>query len=147
MYKHILIPTDGSAASARAIKAGIELAKAVGARVTGFHAAPPAMPLMLGKALTRTYMPTDARAKAIEQATARHLAVIERAAAAARVPCATMHVTSDFPAEAILETARRQKCDLVVMASHGRHGIAALLLGSETQKVLTHAKLPVLVHR
>ena len=67
--------------------------------------------------------------------------------AAAGVPCETAQVTSDFPAEAILEAARKRKCDLIVMASHGRHGLAGVLLGSETQKVLTHAKIPVLVHR
>jgi nucleotide-binding universal stress UspA family protein len=143
VYKHILIPTDGSAASERAIAAGIALARLLGARVTGFHAAPPAVPLVLGKQLAKAYMSREA----IEQAAVRYLGVIGRAAAKAGVACETMHVTSDFPADAILEAARSRKCDLVVMASHGRHGLAAMLLGSETQKVLTHAKIPVLVHR
>ena len=147
MYKHILLPTDGSAASARAIAGGVELAKALGARVTGFHAAPPAVPLVLGKQLAKAYMTRDEREQAIGQATARYLGVVERAAAKAGVACETMHVTSDFPADAILEAARSRKCDLIVMASHGRHGLSAMLLGSETQKVLTHAKIPVLVHR
>jgi len=147
VYKHILIPTDGSAASERAIATGIALAKVLGARVTGFHAAPPAVPLVLGKQLAKAYMSRDEREQAIEQAAVRYLGVIGRAAAKAGVSCETMHVTSDFPADAILEAARSRKCDLVVMASHGRHGLAAMLLGSETQKVLTHAKIPVLVHR
>jgi len=147
VYKHILIPTDGSAASERAIATGIALAGALGARVTGFHAAPPAVPLVLGKQLAKAYMSRDEREKAIEQAAARYLGVIERAAAKAGVACETMLVTSDLPADAILEAARSRKCDLVVMASHGRHGLAAMLLGSETQKVLTLAKIPVLVHR
>jgi len=147
VYKHILLPTDGSAASTRAIAAGIGLAKAVGARVTGFHAAPPAAPFVFGKALAEAYMSPGERAVAIEQATSRYLSAIARAAADAGVPCETLHVTSDFPADAILEAARKRKCDLVVMASHGRHGVAGVLLGSETQKVLTHSKIPVLVHR
>ncbi len=147
MYKHILLPTDGSAASTRAVDAGLALAKAVGARVTGFHAAPPAVPFVFGKALAEAYMSPGERAAAIEQATGRYLSAIERAAARAGVPCETVHVTSDFPADAILEAARKRKCDLVVMASHGRHGVAGVLLGSETQKVLTHSKIPVLVHR
>lgn len=147
MYTHILLPTDGSPASARAVAEGIALARAVGARVTGFHAAPPATPFMLGKTLAKAYMSTEQRTAAIERATLRYLAAIAEAAAAAGVACETAHATSDFPAEAILEAARKRKCDLIVMASHGRHGLAGVLLGSETQKVLTHAKIPVLVHR
>ena len=147
MYTHILLPTDGSPASARAVAEGIALAQAVRARVTGFHAAPPATPFMFGKTLAKAYMSTEERAAAIERATLRYLAAIAQAAAAAGVPCETAQVTSDFPAEAILEAARKRKCDLIVMASHGRHGLAGVLLGSETQKVLTHAKIPVLVHR
>jgi len=73
--------------------------------------------------------------------------VIERAAKTAGVPCETVSVTDDFPADAILSLAKRRKCDLIFMASHGRRGLSGLLLGSETQKVLTHARIPVLVHR
>ncbi len=109
MYKHILLPTDGSAASTRAVDAGLALAKAVGARVTGFHAAPPAVPFVFGKALAEAYMSPGERAAAIEQATGRYLSAIERAAARAGVPCETVHVTSDFPADAILEAARKRK--------------------------------------
>ncbi len=147
MYKHILIPTDGSTASERAIATGVALARVLGARVTGFHAAPPAVPLVLGKQLAKAYMSREDRELAIEQAAVRYLGVIARAAAKAGVACETIHVTSDFPADAILAAARSRKCDLVIMASHGRHGLAAVLLGSETQKVLTYARIPVLVHR
>jgi nucleotide-binding universal stress UspA family protein len=147
VYTHILLPNDGSTASKQAIVAGVALAKALGARVTGFHAMPPATPLRFGKTLSRAYMAPDERAKANEHAAKLCLGAIERAAAAADVRCETVRVTSDFPADAILEVARKRKCDLIFMASHGHRGIAALLLGSETQKVLTHAKIPVLVHR
>ncbi|HEY2928277.1 universal stress protein, partial [Piscinibacter sp.] len=86
-------------------------------------------------------------AAVIERAAARYLGVIEKAAKAAGVPCECLRITSDFPADVILQTARKRRCDLIVMASHGPHGLSALLLGSETHKVLTHAKLPVLVYR
>jgi len=147
MIKHILIPTDGSALSTRAATAGIELAKALGARVTALFAAPAPTPLVYERLVPVAYMPPDEHEKMIERAAERYLGKIARAAEAAGVPCDVLHVTSDFPAEAILETARKRKCDLVFMASHGRRGIQAVLLGSETQKVLAHAKIPVLVYR
>jgi nucleotide-binding universal stress UspA family protein len=147
VYKHILIPTDGSSRSNRAVRAGVALAQALGARVTGLYAAPPATPIVFGKGMPKGYMTPAEHARAIERTAQDYLAVIERAAAAAGVPCETLRVTSDFPAETILETARKRKCDLVVMSSHGQHGIAAVLLGSQTNKVLAHARLPVLVHR
>ena len=78
---------------------------------------------------------------------ARYLGAIEKAAQQAGVPCASVTVTGEYPADTILATAARRKCDLIVMASHGRRGLAGVLLGSETQKVLTHAKVPVLVVR
>jgi nucleotide-binding universal stress UspA family protein len=147
MFKHILIPTDGSKLAEKAAAAGVELARALGARVTGFFAAPAPTPLVYSTVLPVSYLPPDEHAKLIEQAAAQYLAVIEKAARAAGVPCTCEHVTSDFPAEAILAAARRHKCDLIFMASHGRRGLAAVLLGSETQKVLTHAHVPVLVYR
>jgi nucleotide-binding universal stress UspA family protein len=146
VFKHILIPTDGSPASARAVAAGIELAKALGARVTGFYAAPPATPIVFGKRRLG-YRSPDEHALSIERTAERYLGAIARLAAEAGVPCDTVHLTSDFPAESILETARKRKCDLVFMASHGHRGLAAVILGSETQKVLTHARIPVLVYR
>lgn len=147
MFKHILIPTDGSKLSEKAAVAGVALARALGARVTGFFAAPAATPLVYDNLLPVSYLPPDEHAKLIERAAAKYLGAIEEAARAAGVPCTCEHVTSDFPADAILEAARRHKCDLIFMASHGRRGLSALILGSETQKVLTHAKVPVLVYR
>jgi nucleotide-binding universal stress UspA family protein len=147
VFKHILIPTDGSPASGRAVAAGVELAKSLGARVTGLYAAPPATPIVFGKAVPKRYMSPDEHAAAIDREAKRYLGAIAEAAAAAGVACETIQATSDYPAETILETARKRKCDLVFMASHGHRGLAAVLLGSETNKVLTHAKIPVLVHR
>ena len=92
------------------------------------------MPRVLGAALSG-------------RAAARYLGVIEKAAKSAGVPSECVRITSDFPADVILQTATKRRCDLIVMASHGRRGLSAVLLGSETQKVLTHAKLPVLVYR
>lgn len=147
MYKHILLPTDGSTASGRAAAAGIELAKAVGARVTAFFAAPPPTPLIYDGVLPTSYVPPDEHAGIIERAAAKYLGAIEKLAAAAGVPCESVHVTSDFPADAILETAKDRKCDLIFMASHGRHGMSAMLLGSQTQKVIAQSKIPVVVYR
>ena len=147
MYKHILIPTDGSALSRAAIDAGVKLAKTVGARVTGFHATPPATPLEYKGMFPVGYSEPAERARVIEKAAAKHLAVIEKAAQAAGVRCKVEHVTDDFPADAIIAAAKRNKCDLIFIASHGRHGFKSSLLGSQTQKVLAQSKVPVLVDR
>ncbi len=147
MFKHILLPTDGSPASLRAAGAGVELAKALGARVTGFFAAPAPTPLVYEHFVPVGYMPPERHAEVIEKAARRYLGAIEKAAKAANVPCELVHVTSDFPWESILEAAKRHKCDLIFMASHGRSGMAAVLLGSETQKVLANSRIPVLVYR
>ncbi len=147
MYKHILIPTDGSRASARAAAAAVALAKSVGAKVTGFFAAPPATPVVFKQFLPVGYMSPEDHERAIERAAAAHLGVIERAATRAGVPYRGVQVVSDFPAEAILRAAAKGGCDLIFMAPHSRRGLAELFVGSQTQKVLTHAKIPVLVFR
>jgi len=147
MYKNILIPTDGSPLSRKAIVAGVKLAKAVGAKVTGFYAAPPATPLEYKGMFPVGYSDPSKRARVIERTAGRHLAVIVEAARAARVRCKVEHVTDDFPADAIVAAAKRNRCDLIFISSHGRHGFKPSLLGSQTQKVLAGAKLPVLVYR
>jgi len=147
MYKHILIPTDGSPASLRAAKAGVELARATGARVTAFFAAPTPTPVVYDGLLPVGYMTPDQHAEVIARAAAKYLGVVADLARAAGVPCESVHVTSDYPAEAIIACARQRKCDLIFMASHGRRGLAGVLLGSETQKVLTNSKIPVAVYR
>lgn len=147
MYKNILIPTDGSKLSARAIADGVRLAKALGARVTGLFAAPAPTPVVYEHFLPVGYMTTEQHAKLIEKTATKYLGEIEKAAKAAGVKCQVVHFTSDFPADAILAVAKKHKCDLICMASHGRRGITGALLGSETQKVLGLSKIPVLVTR
>ncbi len=147
MFKHILIPTDGSELSRRTAVAGARLARALGARVTGLFAAPAATPLVYQDFLPVRYGTPQHNAALIKRAALAHLAIIERAAREAGVPCETVSVTDDFPASAILAQARKRKCDLIFMASHGRRGLRGVLLGSETQKVLTGSPIPVLVYR
>ena len=147
MYRNILIPTDGSALSRMAAGAGVKLAQALGARVTGLFAAPAATPIVYRDALPVGYATPDKHQKMIAKTAAGYLAAIAKAAKAAGVPCECLSVTDDFPADAILATARKRKCDLIFMASHGRRGLRGLLLGSETQKVLAHASTPVVVFR
>lgn len=147
MYKNILVPTDGSALSRSAITAAIKLAKATGARVTAFYAAPPATPLVYGDLLPVSYVSPGEHGAIIKKAVERYLGVAAKAAKAAGVKCKLVHATSDFPAEAIIAAARKEKCDLIFISSHSRRGLARVLLGSETQKVIANARVPVLVHR
>lgn len=147
MYKHILIPTDGSPASARAVAAGVKLAAIVGAKITGFFAAPPATPVVYRDSLPVAYLPPDEHARLIERTAGKYLTAIAKAAEAAGVTFAGVQVTSDYPAEEIVKAAKARKCDLIVMASHGHGGLASVLLGSQTQKVLTLTSIPVLVVR
>ena len=147
MFKHILVPTDGSELSGKAVKAAVELAAAVGAKVTGFFAAPAATPVIYDDLLPVGYVTPDQHEALIKAASRKNLAVIEEAARAAGVPVDVVSATSEYPAESIIETARDRGCDLIFMASHGRRGLKAVLLGSETHKVLVHSKIPVLVYR
>jgi len=145
MYKHILIPTDGSQLSERAIKVGVKLARSLGARVTGFMATPSFHIVAVDPIMT-TY-PLEEYRRDSKKLAQKSLAVVKRAAAAAGVRCMVENLESDQPWEAIIRAARRNRCDLIFMASHGRRGLAGLVLGSETIKVLTHSKTPVLVYR
>ena len=146
MFKHILIPTDGSELSQKAIRTGVELAKFHGARVTGVHAIPD-YHLMIAyegafDPITEDRIEKEARARADG-----FLAYVKQTADAAGVPCETVCETSDHPYDAILKTANARNCDLILLHSHGRKGLAAVLLGSETRKVLTYSKIPVMVVR
>jgi nucleotide-binding universal stress UspA family protein len=148
MFKHILLPTDGSKLSNQAAEAGVRLAKALGARVTGFFAAPPATPIVFKSMLPVGYATPEQHEQMTRKAARACLGAIEKAAKAAGVRCETICVTSDYPAEAIVGAARKRRCDLIYMASHGRRGLRkSSLLGSETQKVLSESPIPVLVHR
>jgi nucleotide-binding universal stress UspA family protein len=145
MYKKILIPTDGSAFCERAIAHGMQLAKLAKAGVVGVtvtHSLQMGAPHGIVPESLEKAMQTE-----IGKAAAANLAGVERAAAAAGVACETVHEAHDHPWEAIVAVAKRTGCDLIVMASHGRRGVAARILGSETQKVLTHTEIPVLVVR
>lgn len=145
MFKHILIPTDGSALSEEAVRQGIRLASSLGARVTGFHVIPKFHTSDVIMGLLEANR--DDYAKAAQAYANQHLGIVSRMAAEAGVTCDVAWRTSDDPAAEIVAAARQHGCDLILMASHGRRGVQAVLLGSETQKVLTHSRIPVLVHR
>lgn len=147
MFKHILLPTDGSPVSDKAVKRGIEFAKKIKARVTALHVVPE-FKFMADEGITPLSPALKKRFQ--DEGMARAKAMLEAVAKQARargVRCTTLCVSSDQPHQEIVATARRKKCDLVMMASHGRRGLSSLLLGSETAKVLTHSKVPVLVVR
>ena len=147
MFRNILVPTDGSPLSRRAIKQAVRFAKEQKARVTGLYVAPPYNSRVIEDGAMFNFV-SPRQYEAMVSATARkHLKAIETAAAAAGAPCRTLHVLSDFPYDEIVRTARRRKCDLVYMASHGRRGISRLLLGSQTSKVLALSTIPVIVCR
>lgn len=147
MFKHILLPTDGSKLSTRAVKTGIDFAKKTRARVTAIHVVPEFALMvddgitMLSPALKKRFE-DEGRARAEKM-----LDDVARQARARGVRCTTMCVASDLPYQQIIAAARKKKCDLIMMASHGRRGLSSLLLGSETAKVLLHSKVPVLVVR
>ncbi|THC46671.1 universal stress protein [Massilia sp. Mn16-1_5] len=145
MFKRILLPTDGSAASQRAVLAGVDLARETGAEVIGLTVVPPFHTLSVDPEMLET-TPAHYEEHARQQA-GRILAEVEQAARAAQVPYRIERANGDNPYEMIIKTARDTGCDLILMASHGRKGIKGLLLGSETQKVLVHSAIPVLVYR
>jgi nucleotide-binding universal stress UspA family protein len=145
MYKHILIATDGSDLANKAVTTGLELAKKLEAKVTVVTATEP-YTAMVGGEVPALGFPIEDYDAASSESASRILAAASGAAHSMKVACTAVHA-KDFPAEAIIDTAKTRGCDLIVMASHGRHGISAIVLGSETVKVLTHCKIPVLVHR
>ncbi len=147
MFKHVLLPTDGSAVARKALKAGIKLAQELGARVTAYYAIDATPPYsysegyLLGNTLRKEF---DKRAR--EQGET-YLAEVVKAARAAGVPCKTLITKPATAHQGIVAAAKSQRCDVIFMASHGRGDFATLLLGSVTQKVLAHTRLPVLVYR
>ena len=145
MFKHILIPTDGSDLSTSAIEQGIKFAAGIGASVTGLTVVPNLQLLdyQVG-ILEETRQTLNEAAKSRAHAI---LEVLAKAAKTASVKCKIEAVVSDQPYKAIVDAAEKHGCDLILMASHGRHGIGGVLLGSVTNKVLTHSKIPVLVLR
>ncbi len=145
MFKHILLPTDGSALSEVAVQSGIRFAKSINAHVTGLHVISPFHLFARGPGMV-----SDTKEQFEKNSVANaelYLAAISRAAKEVGVPCDCVTEKADHPYEAIIAAAEKRNCDLILMASHGRRGVKALLIGSETHKVLTHTKIPVLVFR
>ena len=147
MYTHILVATDGSKLSAKAVTHAIALAQALGARLTGFYAsADYPMPVYAEGVVYDPVSRKEYAARCRKDA-AKILDAVAAKAKLAGVAFTSAHSISASPWEAILAAAKKAQCDAIVMASHGRRGVSSLLLGSETQKVLTHSKVPVIVVR
>lgn len=145
MYKHILIATDGSSLASRGVEHGVNLAKALGAEVSlltvseRFH--------IFSADADQLEETRSSFSEHMKEQALRTLSEASKAAESLGITAAQIHLEDDQPYQAIIRTAEGRGCDLIVMASHGRSGVSALLLGSETMKVLTHSKLPVLVVR
>ncbi|SPE20044.1 Universal stress protein [Burkholderiales bacterium] len=144
MFSKILVPTDGSELSARAIQGAVELASKLGARILGLTVVEPYAYASLSEYRPETIAEYEQRADEVAR---ERLAMLENIANKSNVAVETTVVRSFSPFEAIIETTERLGCDAIFMASHGRRGLSAVLLGSETQKVLTHSKVPVMVYR
>ena len=147
MFRNILIPTDGSPVSAKAVKAGIAYAKETGARVTGYCAIEPVYTQIYGEGYMITGAAISKLEKRARQVGERYVAGIGKAAKAAGVPFQGHVAKADSPYAGILAAAKKKRCDLIFMASHGRRGLAGFIMGSVTHKVLTHSRIPVLVYR
>ena len=146
MYNHILLPTDGSELSARIVQEGVRFAKSINAQVTALHVTGLFFPSGIPSHAEVVAKVREHEQRAAESAK-RALSAVEEAARSAGVTCTALHRSNDDPWEEIIKVAKERGCDLVFMASHGRRGVSALLLGSETNKVLTHSTIPVLVCR
>ena len=147
MFKHILVPTDGSELSQKAARRAVTFAKECGACITAFYATPDFPECFFGEGALVDPGSPERFAQLADEEAKNILDFIENCCREAGVSCTRVSVRNDIPYEAIIEAAEQNGCDLIFMASHGRSGIGALLLGSETNKVLTHSKIPVLVYR
>ncbi len=146
MYRNILIATDGSKLAEKAVSHGVSLAKLAGAKVTALIVEAPFNVFNVPESQIRQMPEAFAKhAEHVKQHAAKVLSHVADVAKAAGVTCESIQIEDDQPYEAIIKTAEDKGCDLIVMASHGRSGISAVLLGSVTNKVLTHTKIPVLV--
>ena len=147
MFKHILVPTDGYELSQQTVQRAVSFAREAGARITAFYAKPEYPVTYYGEGALIDPTTPEKFAELAEQQAKTVLGFVESLCRDSGVDCSTLSITSDVPYEAIVEAAEKSGCDLIFMASHGRRGISSLLLGSETNKVLTHSKIPVLVYR
>lgn len=147
MFTKILLPTDGSELSQKAVTTGVDFAKSIGARVVGFFSPPDYSSFLYSEYIPPSLMSQNDFEANAKSAGEKQLAFIEQAAKAAGVPYESYSVPSAAPWQAIVEAAKTKGCDLIFMASHGRTGLSALVLGSQTTKVLSHSDIPVLVYR
>jgi nucleotide-binding universal stress UspA family protein len=147
MFKHILIPTDGSPVAARAVRAGVDFAKQAGAKVTGYYAVEPVPTRLYGEGYVADKQLVAEFERRNLAAARKHVAAIARAARKAGVPFEPLVQTARTPYEGIVEAAQKRKCDLILMASHGHRGLMRLTLGSVADKVIQLSKIPVLVYR
>ena len=145
MFKSILIASDGSDLAERAASRGVELAKLLKAKVTAVTVTEPWTAVVTGEAALG--FPFEEYEKRSAENAARILARVAELAKKVDVPCTSAHVKEQFPAEGIIAAAKDHGCDLIVMASHGRRGLAKLFLGSEATKVLALSSVPVLICR
>ncbi len=147
MFKHILIATDGSPASNKAAKAGIALAGALGAKITAYCAVEQLQPIYADEGYMMDQKMIDRFEKSALTAGQKRAGAIGKMAKAASVPFASVVAKAATPYEGIIAAAKKRKCDVIFMASHGRRGFSKLIMGSVTQKVLTHSRIPVVVYR
>ena len=147
MFKHILVPTDGSPFSQDTVRRAVSFAKEAGARITAFYAKPEYPVTYYGEGMLIDPTAPEQFAQLADEQAQKILDFVEQLCQDASVQCTKMTLISDIPYEAIIEASKKSGCDLIFMASHGRRGLSALLLGSETNKVLTHSTIPVLVYR
>lgn len=147
MFKHILVPTDGSQLSLETVKRAVTFAREAGAKITFFFAKPDYPVAFYGEGALIDPTTPEKFAEIADRQAQEILANASAVAKEAGVPSANTDSVSDLPYQAIIDAANNAGCDLIFMASHGRRGLSGLLLGSETQKVLTHSTIPVLVYR
>ncbi|MFZ4539510.1 universal stress protein [Propionivibrio sp.] len=147
MFKHILVPTDGSQLSEDAARRAVAFAKEGGARITALYVKPEYPVFYASEGIMFDSTPPGRFAELVEEEAQEILGFVENLCQVAGVTCSKVTHTHDVIYKAIIEVATRNDCDLIFMSSHGRRGVDALLLGSETTKVLTHSKIPVLVYR
>lgn len=147
MFKHILVPTDGSELSQDTARRAVSFAKEAGAKITAFFSKPEYPIAYFGEGALIDPTTPEKFAELADQQAGEYLGAVKKMCEEAGVDCDTFAATSDVPYEAIIDAAEKAGCDLIFMASHGRRGISGLLLGSETNKVLTHSRIPVLVYR
>ena len=147
MFKHILISTDGSPVSNKAAKAGVALASALGAKVTAYYTVEQLQPVYADEGYMMNQKMIEGIEDSARQAGQKRVDAIGKMAKAAGGPFASVVTKALTPYEGIIAAAKKRKCDVIFMASHGRRGLSRLIMGSVTQKVLTHSRIPVVVYR